>query len=118
MCVPHDFLVSKLDKCGLNKITKMLIDIVSITMGKGHHKWINVKMAEVLSGVPQWVVLAPVLLNIFINNFDAEIELLSKFSDNVELGRIANTLEGRNGILKALEKLEIWAGDNRISSVK
>ncbi|GAB0197924.1 cAMP-dependent protein kinase inhibitor alpha [Grus japonensis] len=51
----------------------------------------------------------PTLFHTFINDTDSGIECtLSKFVDDTELSGAANTLEGRGGIQRDLNRLEEW----------
>jgi len=63
--------------------------------------------------------LGPVLFNIFIKGLDDGAEgTLSKFADNVKLGRLADMPESCAALQKALNRLEKWSKRNLTKSNK
>jgi len=112
--LPHNFLVSKLERHGSDGCTTWWIR--NWLDGDTQRVAVNVSMPgwrPVMSRVPQGLVLGPVLFNIFVRDMYSGIECTLHTSvDNTLLCGVVDTLKGQDAILRHLDRLELWAYAN------
>lgn len=68
-------------------------------------------------GVPQGSILGHVLLNVFVQDLEEEMErTVFKSAGDTRVGGAVDMFEGRAAIQVELDRLEEWAGRNLVKS--
>lgn len=66
----------------------------------------------VTSGIPQGLVLGPVLFDHFFSDLDDRMDHILSFINGTRLGGFADLLEGRKTLQRELDTLDWWAESN------
>ena len=111
-CIPHDLLIAKLNSYGLDKNSlKLLSSYLSNRRQKVKIGSLFSELVEILKGLPQGSVLAPLLFNIFINDLMISYKknLLCNFADdNTIVSNGVNLSEIKNNLQEGLDVTIKW----------
>ena len=112
--VPHARLIEKCRGLGIGG--KVLSWIQEWLTGRQQRVVLNGKYSgwgDVVSGVPQGLVLGPTLFVIFINDIDCAVDvtgsLLLKFADDTKWAMVVDTEEQSQVFQEGIHRLENWS---------
>ena len=102
-CVPHDILIAKLEAYGINE--NFLAYLHSYLSKRKQCVRINnvtVDFETIISGVPQGLIVGPILFNCFFNDFFYFIEKASvhNFADDNTLSMFEETIQNLIALLE------------------
>lgn len=111
--VSHQKLVYKLQSIfGHGVLTKWLKDYLSGRKQFVHFEGQSSQCVDVLSGVPQGTVLAPILFLLFINDIAKNIEATVRmFADDCIIYKEIHTVNDQLVLNNALKKIDKWCQD-------
>ncbi|RMC13382.1 hypothetical protein DUI87_10917 [Hirundo rustica rustica] len=110
---PHHILLSKLETEGFDGVTVRWMRWLDNHIQRFVDNGSKSRWTSVTSDVHQVCTLAPLLLNVLINDRNKGIRCtLSTFADDIKLNGVADTPEGQDGIHRDLDKLENRACGN------
>ena len=109
--VPHGRLLHKVKSHGIQgEVAKWIQNWLDDRRQKLVVEGCFSNWRPVTSGVPQGLVLGPLLFVIYINNLDENlVGMVSKFADDTKIGDIVDSEGGYLGLQQDLDQLGQWA---------
>ena len=117
-CVPHDILIAKLEAYGINE--NFLAYLHSYLSNRKQCVRINNVKSDfetIISGVPQFSIVDPILFNCFFNDFFYFIEKASihNFADDSTLSMFEETIQNLTALLQTESNTAIeWFQNNNM----
>lgn len=119
-CVPHDILLEKLQRAGVEG--SLLSWIYSFLSGRTFTVKVGSSFSDQFpasSGVPQGSRLGPLLFNFFISDLSKSCEtegvIIKKFADDIKSYLVFSELYETNSLAEFIKKLMFWCKNNKMT---
>ena len=116
-CPPHDLLIAKLEAYGLDRgALKLLLSYLNNWKQSAQIKGVRSVLQLMKNGVPEGLILGPILIDIFINDLYYVFQFdLHNFADDNTVSAISDTVSDLgNSLTDKANKAVDWSDVNKM----